>query len=272
VAGKSNLEKRLFSTVSTRAAFLPPATLTALDWRVLIVTGMHDGMSLLREAQGKSKGPGCVAAYKTLARECQCTYSALLRTLKKLHALNLIEIAGGMRGEKVVIRVRYDVPDNVPQEMVKGDELVTSNDQPVTSHTPSSDRGGHSNQENCPDFCGSPVSDYSSSKGELDYVETSELNSLKVRDGISSKLNAAKAGLPMVSLRRHLPKNFDAMPSHAQVPCIDRIFRAIGADPELIITKERHEISSLLDSISEAFADEPTGQQAARLYGEIAIF
>lgn len=182
MAGKSKLEKRLFSTVSTRAVFLPPASLTALDWRALIVLGMHDGMSLLREAQGKNKGPGCVAAYKTLARECQCTYSALLRTIKKLQSLNLIEIVGTSRGQKVVIRVRYDVPDNVPQTMLKSDELVTSDDEPVNLPPPPSDRGGHFNQENAPDFCGSPEDDYSSSKGELDYAEALGLNSPKGRN------------------------------------------------------------------------------------------
>lgn len=272
MAGKSKLEKRLFSTVSTRAVFLPPASLTALDWRVLIVTGMHDGMSLLREAQGKNKGPGCVAAYKTLARECQCTYSAVLRTLKKLQSLNLVEIAGTSRGQKVVVRVRYDVPDNVPQVMLKSDDLVTSDDGQVILPPSASDRDGHFDQENTPDFCASSADDYSSSKGGLDYAEALELDSLKVRHQNSNELHPAKAEKRMISLRSKLPKNFDHMLSHAQVPCIERAFRSMGADPEIIIKKDRYEISSLLDSISAAFPNEPTGQQAARLYGEIAVY
>lgn len=272
MAGKTKLEKRLFSTVATRAVFLPPASLSALDWRVLIVTGLHDGMSLLREAQGKNKGPGCVAAYKTLARECQCTYSALLRSLKKLAELNLLEISGTAKGQKVVVRVRYDLPDNVPQEMVKSDEVVTPSDETVNSPPYESDRDGHFNQENAYDFCGSPAYDYSSSKGELDYAKALGLNSPKGRHFDFQKIDAAEAGLPMVSLRRHLPSNFDDMQCHAQVPCIERAFKAIGGDPDRIKPKDRHEISSLLDSISEAFPDEPTGQQAARLFGEIAVF
>ena len=76
----------------------------------------------------------------------------------------------------------------------------------------------------------------------------------------------------MVSLRQHMPAGFEDLQYHAQVSCIERAFKSIGGDPDLIVNDERHEISSLLYSISESFPDDPSGQQASRLYGEISLY
>lgn len=275
MAGKSNLEKRLFSTVPTRALF--DRDLSALDWRVLGLIALHDGMSLVRESKGKPKGAGCVASNVTLAREAQCSYAALVRSLSYLEKRGHIVKQDRRTGKQLTaIRVNYPVPENVPDGTEPYDETVIPNpdqyDETSISGALIYDQTSNGHSAFAEDSRELQSDDYISLREELDVAKAMELDSPKVRHQNSNELYPAKAGRPMMSLRRRLPPNFDVMASHAQVPCIDRVFRSMGGDPETIITTERHEISSLLDSISEAYSDEPTGQQAARLYGEIAVF
>ena len=82
------LEKRIFSTVPTKALFNPK--ITALEWRVLGLIALHDGMTLVKQAQGKPLGAGCTASNLTLAREAQCSYAALVRAVKSLETHGLI--------------------------------------------------------------------------------------------------------------------------------------------------------------------------------------
>ncbi|MFC3786700.1 DNA-binding MarR family transcriptional regulator [Sphingopyxis italica] len=269
------LEKRLFATVATKALFMPE--LTALDWRVLGLIGLHDGMTLLKAAQGKSMGAGCTASNVTLAREAQCSYAALCRSITKLERLDLIEKQDRRGGKGLTaIRVRYDPPDNVPRGDVQYDEAATLGagqyDRTDINDDGQYDQTARSNALPPAEFLPDQRHHYSSLREGLDVAEAKELNSPEGAHFGFSELDPRERGLPMVSLKQHLPKLFDKLASYAQVPAIERAFKAMGGDPDRIPTPERTEIASLLDAISEAFAGEPTGQQAARLFGEIAPF
>ncbi len=275
MAGATGLEKRLFATVATRALFMPD--LTALDWRVLGLIGLHDGMTLLKASQGKPMGAGCTASNLTLAREAQCSYAALCRSITKLERLDLIEKQDRRGGKGLTaIRVRYDTPDNVPHGDVQYDEPATLDapqyDEQVTSNGGQYDQMAQSDALPPAEFLAEQAHHYSSRREELDVAEAKELNSPKVRHFDFSEKDTRERGLPTTSLRPHLPAHFNNLPSHAQVPLIERAYKAIGGDPDRIPPPERAEIASLLDAISEAFPDEATGQQAARLFGEIAQY
>ena len=255
------LEKRVFSTVPTKALFNPK--LTALEWRVLGLIALHDGMTLVKQAQGKPLGAGCVASNLTLAREAQCSYAALVRAVKSLELHGLIERHDRRGGKtEAAMRVRYDTPDNIPDGSEQYDETVTLQMTDPSYHY---DENGKSEAPRPAEICDQQPHHYSSPRGELDSAEAEELNSPKARD-------FEIAGQSGIGFRDHLPPTFADLATPAKVACVDRAFTAVNRDPTAITMQEdyRQRLSDWLFWVMETYGDEPTGMQAQRLYVEIS--
>lgn len=270
--------------IPARAMVDPRHTGTSL--RLTSVYAFHDRMSMTR-----GKGDGCTASNKRIISILGCDYTTLIKLRSQLIDWGYIQLEPRRGGKRLeVVRV---IPDHLAdpkcwpfdQGFIGFKALETWGVSPekvgqIAKHW-SEKVGEVANIEdkivgeaNFETPANLPKTDaqYIPLSGEIYSSEEGKYNSPKERHVNFEEIYPAKAGLPMISLRRHLPDNFDDMQCHAQVPCIERAFKAIGGDPNRIKPNDRHEISSLLDSISEAFPDEPTGQQAARLFGEIAVF
>lgn len=253
------IEKRLFSTVPTKALF--NAKLTALEWRVLGLIGLHDGMTLLKHAQGKSTtlGAGCTASNLTLAREAQCSYAALVRAVKSLELQGLIQRQDRRGGHtEAAMRVRYETPDNVPDGTSQYDEPVTLD---MTDRSFQYDENDHSVARRPAENCDEQPPHYSPLRGELNSAEAGELNSTKWRD-------VAVARRPE-GIICQLPEGFNSLPMGARVAKIEAAFSALDRDVDAIPDNERKMLSDWLYGVWDEFLDEPFGQQAQRLYGEI---
>lgn len=253
------IEKRVFSTVPTKALF--NAKLTALEWRVLGLIGLHDGMTLLKHAQGKSAtlGAGCTASNLTLAREAQCSYAALVRAVKSLELHDLIQRQDRRGGHtEAAMRVRYDTPDNVPDDTSQYDEPVTLD---MTDRSFQYDENDHSSAPRPAENCDEQPPHYSSLRGELDVAEAKELNSPKVRD--------FEIAMRPGEIIGQLPANFNDLPTGAQVAKIEAAFKGINRDPDVLPDWERTRLSKWLLDTFDNFPDDTFGQQAARLLGEI---
>lgn len=257
---------RIFTTLPMRA--IGDTDLTALDLRCLAVIALHDGMSAV-----SGKGAGCFAKNTTLAAEVRTDATNFSKSLSRLIRAGYVSREPQiMDKRRFTLRVQYGGADtwrvdqpSPPQNPHPGAEIVGEPANPQTEIVGDGDNGNGS-------FSKGNGPDYISLKEELHFDESRELDSDKLRHFDFSELDPRERGLPMVSLRQHLPARFDELASFAQVPAIERAFKAMGGDPERIPTPERIEIASLLDSIALAFPDEPTGQQAARLFGELAPF
>ncbi|WP_137871474.1 helix-turn-helix domain-containing protein [Sphingopyxis sp. 2PD] len=255
------LEKRVFSTVPTKALF--NAKITALEWRVLGLIALHDGMTLYKHAQGKPLGAGCIASNLTLAREAQCSYAALVRAVKSLELHGLIERHDRRGGKtEAAMRVRYDVPDNIPDGSEQYDETVTLN---MTDPSHQYDENDDSEARRPAENYDETAPHYSSPRGELNSAEAGELNSPKARV-------VADAGRSGKGFRDHLPATFANLATPAKVACIDRAFSAVNRNSDAITTHEdyRRRLSEWLFWVAEAYGDDPTGMQAQRIYEEIS--
>lgn len=256
-----NLEKRLFSTVPTKALFMP--SITALEWRVLGLIAMHDGMTLLKASQGKRLGAGCIVSNVNLAREAQCSYAALVRAVKQLEEHGLIERQDRRGGHALAaIRVRYETPDNIPSEPVQNDETVTLE---MTGGSFQYDENDHSDTLKPPENCGETPPHYSSSKGVLDVAEAKELDSAKQRV-------VADAGQPGSVFESHIPANFSKLPAPAAIAIIERAFAAVDRKVEAIPTALQRPLTVWLFEIADELGNEPSGQQALRLCEEISVW
>lgn len=257
---------RIFTTLP--CAVISDTGLTALDLRVLAVIALHDGMSAI-----SGKGGGCFAKNQTLAGLVRTDPTNFSKSLSRLIRLGYVTREPQLMDKRrFTLRVQYPSDDSwrtdqqsPPQYDGEAGEIVgeaTNLTREIVGEADSENRRFSSESDR----------HYISLKEELDSVETEELDSLKGRHFGFTKLEPPKGGLPRVSLKLHLPAGFDSLTSTAQVPAIERAFKAIGSDPQLIDRNERDEIAALLWTISEAFAGEPTGQQAGRLWGEIAPY
>lgn len=257
---------RIFTTLPCPA--IRDTRLTALDLRSMAAIALHDGMSAV-----SGKGGGCYARNATLAAFVGTDPTNFSKALSRLIRFGYVTREPQLMDKRrFTLRVQYPDKDSWPNDQQtppqSGDETSeivgdAANLPPQIVGEAEGESGGFSKEND---------EHYISLKEELDSVETEELDSLKGRHFDFSKLKPPKGGLPRVSLKPHLPANFDGLTSTAQVPAIERALKAIGCDPQLIDSDEREEITALLWTISEAFAGEPTGHQAGRLWGEIAPY
>lgn len=255
------LEKRVFSTVPTKALF--NAKITALEWRVLGLIALHDGMTLYKHAQGKPLGAGCVASNLTLAREAQCSYAALVRAVKSLELHGLIERHDRRGGKtEAAMRVRYEVPDNIPDGSEQYDETVTLNmTDPSHQYDGNDDSGARRPAENCDE----QPSHYSPLRGELNSAEAEELNSPKVRV-------VADAGRSGTRFHRQLPANLFKLPAPAAIAIIERAFASVDRRVDEIPVELQRPLTRWLFEKADELGNEPSGQQAMRLCEEISVW
>lgn len=248
-------EKSLFAPVPLRAM---TADLSGLQLRVLICVAAHDRMSL-----AKGKGQGCRASNARMTSMVGCSYGKLCTSLSQLVTAGMLQREP--LGRHTVYRVIYSDAD----KCLFGNTTPRATcDQTDIPDDATCDRQFPETPGNAPEN----PSQYIPLNGGIDLEESREINSDNLHILDSSEIDPRERGLPTISLRQHLPARFNDLASHAQVPAIERAFKAMGGDPDRIPSTERTEIASLLDAIAEAFPDEPTGQQAARLFGEIAQF
>lgn len=257
---------RIFTTLPSRA--IGDTELTALDLRCLAVIAKHDGMSAV-----KGSGGGCYARNTTLAAEVRTDPTNFSKSLTRLlRAGYVTREPQVMDKRRFTLRVQYPAEDSWRMDQLSPPQHDPDTGEIVGEATNRAPEIVGDGEEGNGGFSKGIGPDYISLKEELDFDESKEKNSTKWRHVDFSEKDTRERGLPKVSLRQHLPARFNDLASHAQVPAIERAFKAMGCDPDRIPRSERTEIASLLDAISEAFPDEPTGQQAARLFGEIAMF
>lgn len=255
------LEKRIFSTVPTKALF--NAKLTALEWRVLGLIALHDGMTLVKQAQGKPLGAGCTASNLTLAREAQCSYAALVRAVKSLEDYQLIERHDRRGGRtEAAMRVRYEVPDNIPDGSQQYDEPVILN---VTDPSYQYDENDHSSASRPAENRGGQPPHYNSLRGELDSAEAEELNSPKGRDFQIARPTGIK-------FHRQLPANLFKLPAPAAIAIIERAFASVDRQVDEIPVELQRTLTRWLFEKVDELGDEPSGQQAMRLCEEISAW
>jgi hypothetical protein len=256
-------KERIFTTLPTRA--IGDTSLTALDLRCLAVIALHDGMSAV-----SGKGAGCFAKNMTLAAEARTDPTNFSKSLSRLiHAGYVSREPQLMDKRRFTLRVQYlpadswrDDQQSPPQYPHPGAEIVgePANPKPEIVGDGESKNGS---------FSKGIGRDYISLNEELHFEESREINSDKLRAFGFSEIDPPEGGLGKESLRALMPRNFDTLPSAAQVAKIETAFAALGRDANRIDDTERSELCNLLFNIEDAFAGEPFAYQAQRLLVEM---
>lgn len=246
---------RLFSTVPARA--IADDRLSGLDWRVLAGVSIRDGMSLV-----KGKGAGCYASNVTLAADVGCEYSSLSKSLARLLEYGYLKMERQADDKRMTTyRVHFEAPDSWPSHQASTSEAVggTANQpQKVIGRNAASSAkvvgrdfpasGGKQPQT---------ASHYIPLKGELDSVETEELNSSE-----EAHLTA-----------RSLPGRSESEAVGAWLAQIERAWK--GEEGSVTLRQSTDaELAELNRNLSEIFEDhcgEPAGYQAERLLERIDL-
>lgn len=261
-------DKRRFYCLPVAA--ITDARLTAMDHRILGVVALHDGMSGI-----KGGGGGCYASYKTLTDIVGCDYTNFGRSVSKLIQLGYLSRDPQVLDKrKFTLRVLYPGLDSCqPDQLSNGNpaKVVGSPDNNFPEIV------GHENFETRSNL---PETDehYIPLNGELDVAEARKKTPLNgatlefPKNDNGNEIDSAEAGLGKESLRAALPASFETLDCAAQVACVERAFKPYQGNADLIDSKERGEIATLLWTIHDAFHDEAIGQQANRLYEELAVY
>jgi hypothetical protein len=208
---------------------LADTSLTALDHRVLGCVSMHDGMSLL-----KGKGGGCYASNQRMAREVDCNYSALCKSVTKLVDRGyLVRERRGGRGGLSVLQVDFEGADTGPVSWRDGQhsnpEIVgkmANNPAPLvgeatTENAPLVGRADSEARRNLP----KTDHHYTPLRGELDSVETGEIDSAKQRDlenrGVPDAVSALTDGAQLARLERALKTDPASINLEAWLPWLE---------------------------------------------------
>lgn len=279
---------REFTTAPVRA--IGDKRLTALELRVLLVIAEYDGMSLV-----KGSGSGCYAKLATLAERLQTDISNLSKAVSRLAKLGYVLKERQNDGRRSTLRVIYEAGESwrAHQQSPAGED--GSNVGEFTNN-PGEMVGEFTND--LPEIVGDEVFEtrrnlpktdahYIPLKGELDLVETRELNSSEEAQrelfapratwededesgSTSSRLDAAEAGHPGgVSILARLTKHFAKLGPDAQLCRFEDEFRAIGRDVGALPAKEREHWTGWL-LLMAGGQDAMEGSQAWRLYEEVA--
>lgn len=171
--------KRTFFCGPRRA--IADARLSALDHRVLAAVALHDGMSL-----EKRKGGGCYATYRTLSAEVGCDYTNFSKAISRLLRWSyLVREPQLLDKRKFTLRVVYSGRDSWQNDQQSTGEIVgdmTNDNAEIVgleaNETP--EIVGRKNSETRRKLP-KTASHYTSLREELDFVETSEIDSAKLR-------------------------------------------------------------------------------------------
>lgn len=173
-------DKRTFGCLPRRM-FCDPAP-SALDIRFCGAIALHDGMSLV-----KGKGGGCFASMKTLSEEVGCDYTSGSRSLSRLLRWGYVVREPQIYDKrKFTLRVVYDGADSLQNGQQSAPQEVGefANDDPEIVDEPANypaeivGRDFSETRRNLPET----AEHYISLNEEIDFVETSEINSAKRRD------------------------------------------------------------------------------------------
>jgi hypothetical protein len=154
---------------------------SALDLRVYACVSLHDGMSLV-----KGKGAGCYASNLKLAGMIGCDYTSLSKSLSRLVTWGyLLKERHAEDRRCTTYRCVFDFPDGWSNGQVSGQPIVgdPANDplkvvgRDAAEQAKVVGRPSSETRENQP----KTAQHYIPLKGELDSVETEELDSPKVR-------------------------------------------------------------------------------------------
>lgn len=251
---------RPFTTLPARA--IADTTLTALDLRCLAVIAYHDGMSASR-----GSGGGCYARNDTLAAIVRTDTTNFSKCLSKLIRLEYVTREPQLTDKRrFTLRVQYPTDDSwrtdqqsdgekVGEITNNGHEIVGqfANQAPKVVGDGESENGGFSSQTD---------RQYISLNEEIDFDESSEINSAKRRD-------VAVARRP-AGIICQLPEGFNRLPYGAKVAKVEGAFNALDRDVDAIPPDELKLVTDWLLGMFDEFPDETFGQQALRLYEEIS--
>jgi len=173
------MAERKFFTASVELVRDPRPS--ALDFRVYACVSLHDGMSLL-----KGKGAGCFASNQTLAAKIGCDYTSLSKSLNRLVEWGYITKERQADDKRcTTYRCVFDFPDSWRDGQLTGGAVVgeTANHRfKVVGLEPAqtAEIVGRAISETHGNLR-ETATHYIPLKGELDSVETGELDSPKVR-------------------------------------------------------------------------------------------
>jgi len=222
---------------------------SALDFRVLLCVSLHDGMSLLKE-----KGAGCYASNRTLAAEVGCDYTSLSRSISRLIAWGYVEKERQSDDRRMTtLRVRFPEPDSWPERQPM--EPIEAPETPEIVGRDEQTNAGLVGREIDENGSNPPWAEthYIPLKGELDSVETGELNS------------SEEARLTPRSLGR---KKWIADNDGAKLAIFERAWKAKQLDDGQLV--EFGEWLKLL--VDDPNPDDPTCQRAQRLYYDLDAY
>jgi hypothetical protein len=244
----------------------------ALHHRVLGAVALHDGMSLV-----KGKGGGCYASYKTLAAEVGCDYTNFSKAITSLIRWGyLVREPQILDRRKFTLRVVYDAEDSWSIDQHSNRDIVgeQTNDltkivgQNTTNNAEIVGRKISESRRNLP----KTASHYISLKEELDFEESNEIDSAKLRalhgeilpdDGFSNH-----SGLPNGAVEGALQGDQYAlcMNNGAHLAQIQRHLRD---HPDDLDSENRHRWVNDLERIIEEEEGQPNAACARRLLDQI---
>lgn len=247
--------KPLFAAIPLRA--IGDRELTDGDIRVLASIAAFDRLS-----HSKGKGQGAWASHRLMSGWIDRNYSNFSATVNKLiKAGYLVREPRETDKRQHTYRIVYTDDDRLPKaedfvcpETNDLREIVcpeTGEVQKVVCPDPQSSHGNH--EETCPEYI--PQS------GERYSVETGERNSAKRRIVADARRPAG--------IICQLPPGFNSLPMGARVSKVEAAFDALDRDPSAIPDDERMKITTWLMNVWDDYPDDPFGQQAQRLLGEI---
>lgn len=286
--------KRTFTTLPVRA--IGDQRLSGLELRCLAVISMHDGMSL-----PKGSGAGCFASSAKLAALVRTDVTNMSKAISRLVSLGyIVREPQQMDRRRFTLRVVFGDDDSWRNDQSSSPGILgeATNDRAqnvgdLTNH--SHEIVGDGNRESGGISSENPAY-YNPLRGELDFEESSELNSDKRRNSLREP-RGGKGNLPDIGgagealhadrsanvvplkkdraealairgdgLQAHLPQKFWSLPDGAKLAHLDKAIANIGYDFELLTDAERRAWAELLEGIWDANAGEPIGRHAERLH------
>ena len=287
---------REFTTLPVRA--IADTRLTALDLRCLAVIALHDGMSLIR-----GTGAGCYARSSTLAELAHTDISNFSKSLSRLIKFDYVVREPQQNDRRrFTHRVIYSGENSWRADQLSqagsDAELVGefTNNHPetvgeFTNQLPEIVGDGESGNGS---FLRDSGPQYIPLNGEIDFVETSEINSVETArrenfaprcdddfidlTGASGmKKNAAEAGCASgVSIDALLKRQVPSFPSLAQrnvdaaLSHFEKAFAAINRNADDLDPRERKRWSDWLLALTDECIETSAGNRAYRLYEEFA--
>jgi DNA-binding MarR family transcriptional regulator len=280
---------REFTTAPVRA--IADTRLTALELRALLVIAEHDGMSLV-----KGSGAGCYAKLATLAERLGTDISNFSKAVSRLVKLGYVLKQPQKDGRRATLRVIYEAADSwrVDQQSPAG---TTSKMVGEATNNQAENVGEFANYP--AEIVGDDVFEprrnppktaphYTPLRGELDvakqgtrFFETAHREDFAPRheqdngfanSGSGSRKDPAEAGHPGgVSILAQLSRHFTKLSPDAQLCRFEDELRAIGRDLSVLSEREQAHWSRWLLHMSSERLGSSAGEQAFRLYEEVAI-